>query len=131
MYAALAGTRSFSAAMTMMNGPTFCSKPACRGIRSWRAFSKQNTTKGRRPFSITEGGHMNCKELTVERLLVRDPAGRGTVAITGTEVVLCDERQDPRLILRLDPDHCPSIHLLDAIRTARIQLQVRPNGAAS
>ncbi|MGH7966727.1 MAG: hypothetical protein ACRERD_33690 [Candidatus Binatia bacterium] len=75
---------------------------------------------------------MNCKELTVERLVVKDPRGKGQVEISGREIVLRDDRGVTRIELQLDyRDGCPSIALSDAIRQERIKLNVNSSGGAN
>jgi hypothetical protein len=75
---------------------------------------------------------MHFKELIAEKLIVKDPAGRGTVEITGTEIHMFDDRRVLRLALRLEgKDYCPDISLRDANWTERVQLNVNPQGGAN
>ena len=70
---------------------------------------------------------MHFKELIAEKLIVKDPAGRGTVEITGIEIHMFDDRRVLRLSLRLEgKDYCPDISLRDANWTERVQLNVNP-----
>jgi hypothetical protein len=75
---------------------------------------------------------MNVKELTVEKLIVKDPAGKGTVEITGTEINMFDDRRVLRLAIRLEGDgYCPDVSLRDANWTERLHLNVNPHGGAN
>src|SRR5713101_7141689 len=72
---------------------------------------------------------MNCKELTVEKLIVKNPSGKGEIEISGHGIVFRDDRAVARLELSLDyKDGCPEVSLSDANLQERIRLVLNGRG---
>ena len=74
---------------------------------------------------------MDYKELTVEKLIIKNKWGKGSIEIDGRHILFLDNRGIWRAVLGLDSNGSPCLKLNDALGHERVELNVNAAGGAN